>query len=315
MLWCNWSVVNASAPSRPDLTRYALLSIVTALVVIVMKLIAWRVSGSVGLLSDALESVVNLAAAIAAFFALRVVAKPADAEHNFGHAKAEYFSAVFEGILIVVAAIAIIVAAVDRLLHPAELEAVGLGLAISVAATVLNGAVAVILLRAGRRYRSMTLEADGKHLLTDVWTTVGVIVGVFLVAVTGWLPLDSIVAILVAVNIIVVGARLIWRSGDGLLDAALLAVDLTTVNDVLDRFRTDEVAFHDVRTRESGHERYVQMHMLVPGVWSVDRAHDVAERVEDELHAALDHLRVSIHIEPIEDPRAYESWRLDSNPH
>ena len=303
----------ASAPSqtRPDLTRYALLSIATAIVVIVMKLIAWRVSGSVGLLSDALESLVNLVAAVAAFVALRVVAKPADAEHNFGHAKAEYFSAVFEGVLIVAAAIAIIYAAVDRLLHPAELESVGLGLAISVAATVLNGVVAVVLLRAGKRHRSMTLEADGKHLLTDVWTTIGVIVGVFLVAVTGWLPLDSIVAILVAVNILVVGGRLIRRSGDGLLDAALPADDLATVNQVLDRFRSDEVLFHDLRTREAGHERFVQMHMLVPGAWSVERGHDLAERVEDELHAELDHLRVSIHMEPIGDPRAYESWRLD----
>ncbi|GAC51186.1 cation diffusion facilitator family transporter [Gordonia aichiensis] len=297
--------------SRPDLTRYALLSIATAIVVIVMKLIAWRVSGSVGLLSDALESLVNLVAAVAAFFALRVVAKPADAEHNFGHAKAEYFSAVFEGVLIVAAAVAIIAAAVDRLMHPAELESVGIGLAISVAATVLNGGVAMILLRAGRRHRSMTLEADGKHLLTDVWTTVGVIVGVFLVAVTGWLPLDSIVAILVAVNILVVGGRLIWRSGDGLLDAALPADDLATINHVLDRFRSEEVQFHDLRTREAGHERFVQMHMLVPGGWSVERGHDLAERVEDELHAALDHLRVSIHMEPIGDPRAYESWRLD----
>lgn len=297
--------------SRPDLTRYALLSIATAIVVIVMKLIAWRVSGSVGLLSDALESLVNLVAAVAAFFALRVVAKPADAEHNFGHAKAEYFSAVFEGVLIVAAAVAIIAAAVDRLMHPAELESVGIGLAISVAATVLNGGVAMILLRAGRRHRSMTLEADGKHLLTNVWTTVGVIVGVFLVAVTGWLPLDSIVAILVAVNILVVGGRLIWRSGDGLLDAALPADDLATINHVLDRFRSEEVQFHDLRTREAGHERFVQMHMLVPGGWSVERGHDLAERVEDELHAALDHLRVSIHMEPIGDPRAYESWRLD----
>lgn len=304
-------MATASSGSRPDLTRYALLSIATAIVVIVMKLIAWRVSGSVGLLSDALESLVNLVAAVAAFVALRVVAKPADAEHNFGHAKAEYFSAVFEGVLIVAAAIAIIVAAVDRLLHPAELESVGLGLAISVAATVLNGVVAVVLLRAGKRHRSMTLEADGKHLLTDVWTTIGVIVGVFLVAVTGWLPLDSIVAILVAVNILVVGGRLVWRSGDGLLDAALPADDLATVNQVLNRFRSDEVQFHDLRTREAGHERFVQMHMLVPGAWSVERGHDLAERVEDELHAELDHLRVSIHMEPIGDPRAYESWRLD----
>ncbi|QTI67718.1 cation diffusion facilitator family transporter [Gordonia polyisoprenivorans] len=298
--------------ARGDLTRYALLSIVTAIVVIIMKLLAWRVSGSVGLLSDALESLVNLAAAVAAFLALRVVARPADAEHNFGHSKAEYFSAVFEGVLIIAAAVAIVVAAAERLAHPAELDSVGLGLVISVVATVLNGAVAVLLLRAGKRYRSMTLEADGKHLLTDVWTTVGVVVGVFLVMVTGWQPLDSIVAILVAINIVFVGGRLVWRSGDGLLDAALPAADLVKISGVLDRFRSEKVDFHDIRTREAGHERFVQLHMLVPGEWTIDRAHDLVEAVEDELHATLDHLRVTIHLEPIDDPRAYEPWRLDA---
>ncbi|WHU48884.1 cation diffusion facilitator family transporter [Gordonia sp. L191] len=298
--------------ARGDLTRYALLSIVTAIVVIIMKLLAWRVSGSVGLLSDALESLVNLAAAVAAFLALRVVARPADAEHNFGHSKAEYFSAVFEGVLIIAAAVAIVVAAAERLAHPAELDSVGLGLVISVVATVLNGAVAVLLLRAGKRYRSMTLEADGKHLLTDVWTTVGVVVGVFLVMVTGWQPLDSIVAILVAINIVFVGGRLVWRSGDGLLDAALPAADLVKISGVLDRFRSEKVDFHDIRTREAGHERFVQLHMLVPGEWTIDRGHDLVEAVEDELHATLDHLRVTIHLEPIDDPRAYEPWRLDA---
>ncbi|MGC4932838.1 cation diffusion facilitator family transporter [Gordonia sp. DT30] len=304
-------MASGSAQTRQDLTPYALLSIATAIVVIVLKLVAWRVSGSVGLLSDALESLVNLAAAIAAFLALRVVSRPADAEHNFGHAKAEYFSAVFEGVLIVAAAIAIIVAAVDRLLHPAELEALGLGLVISVVATVINGAVAVVLLRAGRRHRSMTLEADGKHLLTDVWTTVGVVVGVLLVIVIGWQPLDSIVAILVAINILVVGGRLVWRSGGGLLDAALPDEDLAQIDAVLNVFRAQRIDFHDIRTRESGHERFLQMHMLVPGEWTIDRGHDLAERVETELHGALDHLRVTIHMEPIDDPRAYESWRLD----
>ncbi|RPA62190.1 cation transporter [Gordonia oryzae] len=303
---------SGSVEARQDLTRYALLSIVTAIVVIVMKLLAWRISGSVGLLSDALESLVNLAAAIAAFLALRVVARPADAEHNFGHSKAEYFSAVFEGVLIVAASVAIVVAAAERLAHPAELESVGLGLAISVAATIVNAIVAVLLLRAGKRHRSMTLEADGKHLLTDVWTTVGVVVGVFLVLLTGWQPLDSIVAILVAINIVVVGGRLIWRSGDGLLDAALPAADLVKISGVLDRFRSGEVDFHDVRTREAGHERFVQLHMLVPGDWTIDHGHDLAEAVEDELHSTLDHLRVTIHMEPINDPRAYEPWRLDA---
>lgn len=304
-------MASSASPARVDLTRYALLSVATSIVVIAMKVVAWRVSGSVGLLSDALESLVNLAAALGAFLALRLAARPPDAEHNFGHSKAEYLSAVFEGVMIVAAAIAIIYAAVDRLVHPATLESVGLGLAISVAATVLNGIVAMVLLRAGRRHRSATLEADGKHLMTDVWTTAGVVVGVLLVALTGWLPLDSIVAITVAGNILVVGGRLVWRSGDGLLDAALPPEDVTVVTDVLDRFRGQGVDFHDIRTRESGHERFLQLHMLVPGDWTVQRGHDCIEAVESALHERLDYLSVTVHLEPIDDPRAYEDWRMD----
>ncbi|MGV9857063.1 cation diffusion facilitator family transporter [Gordonia sp. NPDC003425] len=300
----------AAQVARENLIKYALLSVATSVVVIVLKLIAWRVSGSVGLLSDALESIVDLVASVGALIALRVAARPPDTGHNFGHSKAEYFSAVFEGVMIVIAAAAIIVAAVDRLLHPQELEAVGLGLTISVVATAINGVVAVVLIRAGRRNRSMTLEADGKHLMTDVWTTAGVVIGVFLVAWTGWLPLDSIIAIAVAVNILYVGIGLVWRSGGGLLDAAMPAADVATIDAVLDDFRSDRVDFHDVRTREAGHERYLQMHMLVPGEWSMQQAHDKTEEVEERLHEALDHLRITTHLEPIGDPRAYEPWRL-----
>lgn len=296
--------------SRPDLTRYALLSIVVAAVTIVLKLFAWRISGSVGLLSDAAETVVNLVAAVAAFIALKVAARPADKSHNFGHAKAEYFSAVFEGVMIVVAAILIIVAAIERLLNPQELDQVGLGLAVAIAATVLNGVTGMLLLRAGRRHRSMTLQADGKHLLTDVWTTIGVVVGVILVAVTGWLPLDSIVALCVAVNIIVVGGRVMARSAAGLMDAAMPADDRAVVDRVLGEFAARGIDFHDVRTREAAHERFVQFHMLVPGQWSVQDSHDLTEEVESALHAELDHLRVIVHVEPVEDERSYESWRL-----
>ncbi|MDL9935530.1 cation diffusion facilitator family transporter [Gordonia sp. ABSL1-1] len=302
----------STAATRGDLSRFAVLSIVTSLVVISLKLVAWRITGSVGLLSDAAESLVNVVAAVGALIALRIAARPADSDHNFGHTKAEYFSAVFEGAMIVAAAALIIVSAVDRLLHPRELESVGLGLAISVIATVLNAIVGVILLRAGKRHRSLTLEADGKHLLTDVWTTIGVVIGVLLVALTGWLPLDPLIAIAVAVNILVVGGRLVWRSASGLMDSALPDEDRAVIDEILDGHRReDRVDFHDVRTRESGHERFLQMHMLVPGDWSVDRAHDLAERVESELHDALDHLAISTHLEPIGDPRAYESWRLD----
>lgn len=296
---------------RRDLSAFAVLSIVTAIVVIGLKLIAWRITGSVGLLSDALESTVNLVAAIGAFVALRVAAKPPDRSHNFGHTKAEYLSAVFEGVMIVVAAVVIVATAVDRLLHPEELDEVGTGLAISVGATVVNAVVGWVLIRAGRRHRSLTLEADGRHLMTDVWTTAGVVVGVFLVAVTGWLPLDPLIAIAVAANILVVGGRLVWRSGAGLMDSALPDDLRAAIDAVLARHRADRIDFHDVRTREAGHERFVQLHVLVPGDWSVQRAHDLAETIEDELRATVDDLTVTLHVEPINDPRAYEDWRLD----
>ncbi|MEO9327448.1 cation diffusion facilitator family transporter [Gordonia aurantiaca] len=298
--------------TRPrDLTRFALLSIATAVAVFALKLVAWWVTGSVGLLSDALESIVNVVAAVGAFVALRVAAKPADAGHNFGHTKAEYFSAVFEGVLIVVAAVIIVVSAIDRLLNPRELEDVGLGLGISIGATALNGAVGLFLIRAGRKHRSLTLEADGKHLMTDVATTVGVVIAVFLVAWTGWLPLDPLIAIAVAINIMVVGFGLVRRSGAGLMDSALPDEQRAAIDAVLDRHRAEGIVFHDVRTREAGHERFVQLHMLVPGDWSVQRAHDLAEVVEGELHDAVADLNVTTHIEPVNDPRAYEDWRLD----
>ncbi|BDD81917.1 transporter [Tsukamurella pulmonis] len=299
------------SPLRPDLSKYALVAIGAGVLTIGLKVAAWLLTGSVGLLSDAAESSVNLVAAIGAYVALKVAARPADSDHNFGHTKAEYFSAVLEGVMIVVAAGVIIVSAVNRLFAPQELEQVGVGLAISVLATVINGAVGVYLVRVGRTNRSLALQADGKHLLTDVWTTVGVILGVLLVALTGWLPLDPIIAIAVALNILVVGTRLVWQSGAGLLDTALPEEERARIDEVLDRHRADGVEFHDVRTRESGHERFVQMHMLVPGVWTVDRAHDLAEQVEQELAALFADLRTTIHTEPLDDPRAYESWRLN----
>ncbi|MBS4101010.1 cation diffusion facilitator family transporter [Tsukamurella paurometabola] len=306
------SASSGAAPrGREDLSRFALLSIATSLVVIGLKILAWRLTGSVGLLSDAAESSVNVVAAVAAYVALRVVAKPADDDHNFGHTKAEYFSAVLEGVMIVVAAVVILVSAVDRLLNPQVLDNVGPGLGISVLATVLNGLVGLYLVRVGRRHRSLALQADGKHLLTDVWTTAGVIVGVLLVALTGWLPLDPLIAIAVAVNILVVGARLVWQSGAGLMDAALPVEERARIDAVLDRRRGGGIDFHDVRTRESGHERFLQLHMLVPGDWTVQHAHDVTEEVEADLAALFDDLRITIHIEPIDDPRAYEAWRLD----
>jgi len=300
---------NGVVSNRSRLQQFAWLSIATAIATIALKTGAWWITGSVGLLSDAAESVVNLVAAIVALVALGVAARPADDSHNFGHAKAEYFSAGVEGAMIVVAAVVIIYSAVDRLLHPRELESLGLGLAISVVAAVLNGVVGWILIRAGRNHRSPTLSADGKHLMTDVVTTVGVIVAVAVVAITGWHRMDPVIAIAVAVNILFVGYRLIVDSTSGLMDASLPDDDREQIEQVLDEFRSRSVDFHDVRTRVGGHMRFLQLHMLVPGDWSVQQGHDLVEEVESALREAVEDLVVVVHLEPIDDPRSYESWR------
>lgn len=293
-----------------DLSRWALISIAAAVATIALKTTAWQLTGSVGLLSDAAESVVNLVAAIVAFTALKIAARPPDALRNFGYLKSEYFAAVIEGLMIAVAALVIIVSAVERLLHPREIEQVGIGLLISVLASVINGVVAWMLIRAGRRHHSMALQADGKHLLTDVWTTSGVVVGVGVVALTGWLVLDPLIAIAVAINILVIGVRLVRSSTAGLMDTAVPEEDLAAIDSVLDSFRDDGIDFHDLRTRMSGRQCFVQLHMLVPGDWPVQRGHDVAEKVEERLRQAVDGLIPTIHLEPVGDPRSYERWRL-----
>lgn len=302
---------NGAMPSSPrvvreNLTRFAWLSIAAAVLTIALKAGAYLLTGSVGLLSDAAESVVNLVAALVALLALSVAARPADDTHNYGHAKAEYFSAAVEGVMIFVAAVFIIWQAADRFLHPEPLENVGVGLAISVAASVVNGVVALVLLRAGGRHRSITLVADGKHLLTDVWTSAGVVVGVLLVAWTGWLRLDPLIAALVGLNIVRTGWHLVRDSVDGLMDHAPSAQGQQAIAEVLASFAGDEVRFHAVRLRESGHQVFVAMHVLVPGEWTVQRGHDLLERVEGRLTEAVPHLVVDTHLEPLEDPRSYE---------
>jgi cation diffusion facilitator family transporter len=293
---------------RESLTRFAWLSIAAAIATITLKFGAYWLTGSVGLLSDAAESVVNLIAAVVALYVLIVAARPADDSHHFGHSKAEYLSAVVEGAMIFVAAVFIIVAAVRRFIHPEALENIGVGLAISIVASLLNGSVALILLRAGREHRSITLVADGKHLLTDVWTSVGVVVGVLLVALTGWLRLDPIVAMLVGANIIWTGWHLIRHSVGGLLDRSLDAESQSLIDEVLAEYASDEVRFHAVRSREAGHRSFLSMHVLVPGSWSVRRGHDLVEEIEQRLLVAIAHLEVSTHLEPLEDPRSYEAY-------
>ena len=280
------------------------MSIAAALATITLKAGAYLITDSVGLLSDAAESVVNLVAAVIALIALRVAARPADAGHHYGHGKAEYFSAGMEGLMIFVAAAVILAGSVQRFMHPVDLEHVGIGLAISTVATAINGAVGLALLKAGRRHRSVTLSADGKHLMTDVWTSVGVVIGVLLVALTGWQRLDPVVAAIVGINILITGYRLVSGSVGALLDASLVPQELATVTAVLDRFRSDEVDFHGLRTRQSGRHRFVSVHVLVPGDWTVHRGHDLLEEVETAVRDALPETSIDTHIEPREDPRA-----------
>lgn len=301
---------NDPGDRSPSLTRWAWLSIAAAIVTIALKSGAYLLTGSVGLLSDALESTVNLVAAVLALIALHVSARPADENHHYGHGKAEYFSAGAEGLMILVAAAAIIASAVQRLLDPRPLEELGVGLVITLLATAVNGVVGVLILRAGRRHRSITLVADGKHLLTDVWTSVGVVVGVGLVALTGWLPLDSLVAIAVGINIIWTGVRLMRHSVRGLMDHAMDASDEAMLTDLLREFlsRHPDLSFHAIQTRESGRERFVSMHVLMPGDWTIVRGHDLLEELEQSIREAFPGAHVHTHLEPKEDPRSYQDW-------
>lgn len=281
------------------LMRCMLLSVATALTTMALKAGAAWITGSVGLLSDALESGVNLVAAVVGVFALRAAAKPPDENHDFGHGKAEYLSAAVEGAMIFAAAAAIVWTSVQRLLQPQPLTELGLGLFLSAGSSVLNLAVGLLLLRVGRRHRSITLIADGKHLLTDVWTSVGVLVGIGLVALFGWYVLDPIVALLVGLNILRIGYGLVRESVVGLLDAALPADDVAQVQQVLDRYRDESVTILPPRTRASGRQRFVYLTVRVPGDWTVRAGHDLLDRVEDDVRSALPGTTVFTHLEPI----------------
>ncbi len=282
-----------------SLTRFAWLSIAAALTTMALKSVAWAVTGSVGLLSDAAESSVNLVAGVVALVALRIAVRPPDEGHNFGHAKAEYFSASIEGVMIFLAAAAIIATSVERLIHPRALDNVGAGLAVSGVAGVINGVVAVVLLRAGRHHRSLALTADGKHLLTDVWTSVGVIVGVVAVSLTGFVRLDPIVALLVGLNIIVTGVQLLGRSVAGLMDHAIPPADRAQLDEVLAHFaRRRGVSFHGIRTREVGRDQLVSFHVVVPGDWSVQRGHDLMGEIESALGDAMTNTYIQARLEP-----------------
>jgi cation diffusion facilitator family transporter len=285
---------------------YAWLSLATSLATITLKFAAYFLTGSVGLLSDAVEAIINIVAALVALGVLTYSASGPDREHNFGHEKAQYFSSGIEGALIFVAAGAIAWTAIPRLLNPQPLEQVGFGLALSVAAGLANAACAWVMLRAARAHRSITLEADARHLLTDVWTTAGVFVGVILVQTTGWLRLDPLVALAVALQILVTGWRLMARSFDGLMDRAIPDEDHAVIVGVLETLRHQGGDYHALRTRVAGAKSFVNVHVLVPGRMSVQAGHDLVERLESEIRAKLPHVEVLTHLEPLEDPKSWD---------
>lgn len=302
----------AGKSTTETLTSFAWLSIAAAIVTISLKVIAWQLTDSVGLLSDALESVVNLVAAIVALVALTVAAREPDEEHAYGHGKAEYFSSGLEGGLIFLAACGIFYTAIPRLIHPEPLETVGIGLVLASIASVINGLVGWRLMRAAREYRSITLESDAKHLFTDVWTSVGVVGGVLIVSATGWARLDALLAVAVGVNIVFTGIELIKRSIHGLLDAAISDEDIKTLQHVLDKYqRKQGVMTHAIRTRQAGRRRFASMHVLVPGSWTVSRGHELVEQMEDDIRDALPGTTVFTHLEPIEEPESWNDTGLD----
>lgn len=297
--------------SHASLKRYAWLSIAAAIATILLKGVAWWLTGSVGLLSDALESFVNLAGALMALAMLSLAAQPADENHAHGHGKAEYFSSAFEGFLIILAALSIGYTAAERLLHPQPLEAVGVGLVVSVIASVINLVTARTLMGVGKKYNSITLEADAHHLLTDVWTSVGVIVGVALVWLSGWLWLDPVIALLVAANIVWTGWQLLHRSAGGLMDVSLPETERLAIESTLDRYRAQGIGFHALRTRQAGSRAFVTLHVLVPGAWSVQVGHDWCERIEADIRGTVPHAHVTTHLEPSEDPVSLVDADLD----
>ncbi len=288
---------------QPSLQQFMYLSIAAAVVTILLKFYAYYVTGSMGLLSDALESFVNLFAAVFALVMLNLSQKPADEGHEFGHSKAEYFSSAIEGALILMAAFSIIWSAVPRIIHPVPLENISTGLLFSFLASFVNLAVGLTLIRNGKKRKSLVLEADGKHLMTDVWTSVGVIAGIVIVMITGWLIVDPIIAIAVGLNIIYTGYKLISRSASGLMDASIPEEDLQRITAYLDSLSANQVEYHSLLTRVAGQRKFISMHLLVPGEWTVKQGHDCADDVEETIiHMFDEPVTVSTHIEPVDDP-------------
>lgn len=296
-----------------SLRKYIYLSIIAAILTISLKLGSYFLTGSVGLLSDGLESCVNLVAAIVALVLLTLAEKPPDAKHEFGHTKAEYFSSAIEGGLIVLAAASIIWSAVPRIINPKPLENVGAGLLIAVGASLINLAVSIILVRNGRKHKSITLEADGKHLMTDVWTSAGVLAGIAVVKLTGWLVLDGVVAILVALNIILTGYKLMKRSAEGLLDSALPKEEEDLIIEALEKFKNRGIRFHSLMTRQAGRRKFISVQLLMPGKFSIRQGHNLSEQIENDLRLLFPGSQTTVftHLEPFEDPESMLDIGID----
>lgn len=305
--------MTSNISKHSSLNRFAWLSIAAAILTITLKSIAYLLTNSVGLLSDAMESFINLAGAVMALAMLIIAARPADDDHNFGHSKAEYFSSGVEGMLIFITAIFIGIFSIQRFFAPKSIEKIGFGLAMSVFASFINLFVSLILSRAGKKNNSITLKADAKHLMTDVWTSAGVLIGVGAVALTGWVALDAIVAFLVACNIVWAGISIIKKSVSGLMDKALTIDEQNLIKNILDKYKQSGIEFHALLTREAGAKQFVSFHVLVPGSWSVHQGHQLLEQIETDIRNAFPRIIITTHLEPIEDPISYVDINLERN--
>lgn len=291
-------------------------SIAAAVITIGLKFMAYSQTGSMGFFSDALESFVNLFAAIVALILLHISEKPADRGHEYGHGKAEYFSSAIEGALILIAAFSIIYTSVPRILNPQPLENLGIGTLYSIGASLINLFAGLTLIRNGKKHKSMILEADGKHLLTDVWTSAGVIVGILLVKFTGFYVLDPIIAIIVALNIVYTGYKLISRSASGLMDAAIPQEEIKRITDYLGSLKEQKMEYHSLLTRQAGQRKFISFHLLVPGKWTVKEGHDRADEIELHIESMFDELTTVIsHLEPIDDPISFTDIGIDRQNH
>ncbi len=299
---------------KKSLSRYAWFSILAAIVTIALKSAAYFYTGSVSLLSDAMESFINLAAAALALWMIKIAAQPPDDDHEFGHDKAEYFSSGIEGALIFIASLSIAYTSIVRLFNPQPIENLGFGMIISLVATAINLFVGLMLVKAGKQNHSIILEADGKHLLTDVWTSAGVVAAIILIKFTGWLILDPLIALVVAANITWTGYQLIHRSAFGLMDTVVSPADLEKVTNILDGYvKTEKIDYHALRSRQAGAKKFINFHLLVPDEWTVQRGHNLAEQIEQEIIEDLGECAVFTHLEPIEDPLSFKDLELFRN--